>query len=139
KTFSIEGKFSLRMTKLSSPVKLIIFRLINLVIGRFSPNLIRFLIQKLLITGKWRQPYRFRRVIQFHENDIRIEDTFLDPMPIKRVSRGVDATSMYVANSNVYQESVIRLPWQHGDDAIVRAVRSGGARWERVIEIHEAS
>ena len=35
-------------------------------------------------------------------------------MPLKRLSIGSDATSIYVANSLVFQESRLS-PWQHAD------------------------
>ena len=42
RTFSVEGVFSYRQRKLSSPLKIIIFRIVNLTVSRFFPNLIRY-------------------------------------------------------------------------------------------------
>ena len=52
---------------------------------------------------------------------------------MRRVSAGSDATSIYVANSNVYQESVVRVPWRHASPELAAAIRQGGARWERTL------
>lgn len=138
KRFTVEGVFSKRQRKLSSPVKIIIFRLINLTVGRVAPNLIRSLIQKLLITGKNRTSYRFSRTISLTDEAVLIEDKVLDAVPFKRLSAGSDATSIYVANSNVYQESVIRIPWTHLAQEKIADVRKSGLTWTRELFAKEA-
>lgn len=129
--FECKGLFSRRQKKLSSPVRLIVFRILNLTISRFWPNLVRSLIQRLLITGKNRTDYRFERTIEFRSDSIKITDAFPNPIPVKRLSAGSDATSIYVANSNVFQESVVRVPWAHATEDIVTLTREGEAIWER--------
>lgn len=131
--FSVDGVFSVRRRKLSSPFKVIIFRIVNLTLGRFFPNLLRSGVQKLLITGKARTAFRFRRTLEFTPAGVRVVDEFPDAIPVRRLSAGSDATSIYVANSNVYQESVVRVPWAHASEDVVQAVRAGGARWERTL------
>lgn len=131
--FSVEGALSIRQRKLSSPFKVIIFRIVNLTVSRYFPNLIRALIQKMLITGKNRTSLRFRRTIRFDPEEIKIVDELPTPAPLRRLSAGSDATSIYVANSNVYQESVVRIPWAHAPEEVVRQARQGGMRWERTI------
>ena len=108
--------------------------MINLTVTRLFPNLIRSTIQKLLITGKNRTPYRFRRTIRFEPDSVRITDELPDATPLTRLSAGSDATSIYVANSNVYQESVLRVPWSHAGEEVVAQARRGGAKWERTIK-----
>lgn len=128
---AVSGLFSYRRTKLSSPFKLVVFRMLLLTIGRFAPNLTRSLIQKLLITGKPRSNYRFNRVIRFLEDGVEIEDQIKGPVPLKRLSVGSDATSIYVANSNVYQESVLVCPWVHAAEEILGKARQEGITWHR--------
>ena len=48
---------------------------------------------------------------------------------------GSDATSIYVANSNVYQESVLRIPWQHADDERISRIQTSGGAWQRDIAV----
>ena len=84
----------------------------------------------MAITGKSRTGYRFRRTIRFESGAVRIEDEFPNAIPLKRLSAGSDATSIYVANSNVYQESVMRVPWRHASEETLRAIRAQGGRWE---------
>jgi hypothetical protein len=132
-TFSVEGSLAYRQSKLSSPMRMIIFRAVNMTAGRFFPNLLRLLVQKLLITGKRRSKYGFKRTISFQEDCITITDELPAAVPIRRMSAGSDATSIYVANSNVYQESVIRIPWQHAGPELVEEVRREGGSWTREI------
>jgi hypothetical protein len=130
-TFTVEGVFSYRRSKLSSPKKIIVFRIINMTVGRFFPNLLRLLVQKLLITGKPRTTYRFKRTVRFEEERVAIADEIPQAIPLKRLSAASDATSIYVANSNVYHESTVRVPWQHADETMVSKVRTGAATWKR--------
>jgi len=132
--FVVEGVFSRRRSKLNSPVRMILFRLVNITVGRFFPNLLRAAVQKLLITGKKRLPWRFRRTLRFDPDAVRIADEIPGPIPLRRLSAGSDATSIYVANSNVYQESVLRVPWTHAPAEIVEQARSHAALWEREIK-----
>jgi len=129
--FKVDGTFAYRRVKLSSPFKLIVFRVLLLTVGRFAPNLTRSLIQKLLITCKPRTSYRFKRAIIFGDKNVEIVDEIRDPVPLKRLSVASDATSIYVANSNVYQESVLRCPWEHAPEEQLAEARAGRMRWQR--------
>lgn len=110
---SVSGRMSLRKQHLSSPVKQILFRGVNLTVGRTHADLVRRTLQKVLIVGKPRTEIRFQREIVFEPTRIVIRDT-LDlgntSDRFKRLAAGSDATSIYVANSNTFQESVL-LPW----------------------------
>lgn len=132
--FAVSGVLSIRQRKLSSPLKVILFRAINLTVGRFHPNLLRSLIQKMLITGKNRTSYPFTRTLEFNNNSLTIRDEFPEAVPFRRLSAGSDATSIYVANSNVYQESVVRIPWAHAPEDVLHQIRNGAAKWERQVE-----
>ncbi|GKT10262.1 hypothetical protein DSTSK_35670 [Desulforhabdus sp. TSK] len=133
-SFEVEGVFSVSSRKLASPLKLILFRGVNLTFGRFFPDMLRFLLQKALITGKKRTPYRFKRRIEFLDAAVRVTDILPQALPVRRMAAGCDATSIYVAASNVYQESVLRCPWIHASDELVKEARTGGTRWQRLME-----
>lgn len=133
-SFNVEGVFSYRRSKLSSPFKMVIFRILLMTIGCFAPNLTRSLIQKLLITGKPRTPYKYRRKIYFHNEHVELTDEIEGPVPIKRLSVGSDATSIYVANSNVYQESVLVCPWHHASEELLEKIREDKGTWTRRIQ-----
>lgn len=130
--FSVEGVLSYRRAKLSSPFKVVLFRVFLMTFGRFIPNVTRSIIQKLLITYKTRTSYRFKRSFKFTDTGIKVVDELPDAVPFKRVSIGTDATSIYVANSNVFQESVLRVPWKNPPESFLADARKGGAKWERV-------
>ncbi len=124
----VEGHMARRRVMLPTPFKQIIFRLLNLAIGRFAPNLLRALLQKKLILGKPRTGWRFAREIRFADDAIEIEDTLWRPAgepALESVHAASDATSIYVANSNVYQESVL-LPWRDLGADFMRAVNRDG-------------
>jgi hypothetical protein len=131
--FSVQGVLSYRRAKLSSPFKVILFRCFLITFGRFIPNVTRSIIQKLLITYKTRTSFRFKRSFKFMDTNMKITDELPDAVPFKRVSVGSDATSIYVANSNVFQESVLRVPWKEADRSFLNASRSGGAKWSRIV------
>jgi hypothetical protein len=113
-TFKVTGDLCRRRAHLPTPWKLVVFRLFNLICGRFGANLTRRLLQRILITGKSKTGYRFRRTVRFEGTKVFVEDRIDANLKLKRLSCGSDATSIYVANSNVYQESVL-CSWQHAD------------------------
>ncbi|MDX1972976.1 MAG: hypothetical protein SFY68_10640, partial [Candidatus Sumerlaeia bacterium] len=112
---TIKGKFQKRSAPLPTPFKQIIFRVLLLTIGRFDANLVRSMLQKILITGKNVQPMRFTRTLEFGDDQISVIDEVKMLKEEKRtftdLAAGSDATSIYVANSNVYQDSVL-TPWK---------------------------
>ncbi|MBX7246904.1 MAG: hypothetical protein K1X53_15515 [Candidatus Sumerlaeaceae bacterium] len=112
--FSAAGRMCRRKSKLATPFTQIIFRLINLTLGRFAPNLLRSLLQKVLITGKKRTNYEFARDFEFLDDFVIIRSRMKKPPGSRKLESlhiASDATSIYVANSNVYQHSVL-LPWR---------------------------
>jgi hypothetical protein len=109
----VGGVMARRRQQFSSPVKQAAFRAMNLTIGRVSGNLVRKTVQRVLITGKPRTEVRYVRSFVFGPDEIVIQDVLelgKGAVTLERLAIGSDATSMYVANSNVFQESVL-LPW----------------------------
>lgn len=109
--FQVKGVLAVRSGKLATPLKQILFRLLNMSLGRFFPNLLRALLQKLLITGKKRTNLVFLRRLELVDGGLRVVDHVESSEEFRRLSVGSDATSIYVAASNVYQESTISCPW----------------------------
>ncbi|RMH26199.1 MAG: hypothetical protein D6691_08285 [Candidatus Hydrogenedentota bacterium] len=112
--FRAAGRLCRRRAKLPTPFTQILFRIVNLTLGRFAPNLLRALLQKILITGKPRTDYTFERSFEFAPDRIRIRNVVRRPAGaagFTSIHVASDATSIYVANSNVYQRSVL-LPWR---------------------------
>ena len=115
------GPLAKRRYPLPSPVKQMLFRGMNLSVGRFSANGVRAILQKVLITGKPRTGARFARELRFDDDQITIRDTVdlrdEPELELEQLAAGSDATSIYVANSNTFQESVL-LPWAVLDEHV---------------------
>lgn len=123
----VRGVFQQRKYQLPTPLKQVIFRLLMLTVGRFNANLVRSMLQKILITGKAPLPIKFRRIIEVKDDFVQITDEVRKPSSIrfKRLSAGTDATSIYVANSNTFQESVL-VPWTHFSDREIEELNRTG-------------
>ena len=108
----VRGVFQERKYQLPTPLKMMVFRFLMLTAGRFNANLVRSMLQKILITQKAPLAIRFRRRIDVRDDYLEITDVVRKPPGVrfKRLSAGTDATSIYVANSNTFQESVL-VPW----------------------------
>lgn len=128
-TFSIKAKLSKRKHKLPTPFTNIIFRMGMITVGRFNANLVRSTLQKILITGKPHTQHEVERVIRFEADRVVVEDRLPRDVVFKRLAIGSDATSIYVANSNVYQESVL-CRWQFADFASL-PIENGVRVWRR--------
>lgn len=113
-TLEVEGDFCIRKPNGMTIFKQLLLRLWLLIVGRFNANLTRSIVQKIAITGKPKTSYRFRRKISIDPKRVDVTDFIPKEMPLKRLSIGSDATSIYVANSLVFQESRLS-PWQHAD------------------------
>ena len=110
---SVRGRMSKRKHQLASPVKQAAFRAMNLTLGRYNPHLVRSTLQKILITGKPRTDVAFSRQIELGDEEITIRDKLdagKSDATFARLAVGSDATSIYVANSTNFQESML-LPW----------------------------
>jgi len=125
----ISGRLHLGRRRLPTPLKQVIFRLLNLGLGRFAPDLLRRLLQRLLITGKEPQPVRFRRRLDWSDPAaVEVVDE-LEAAPevrgrVVRLLLSTDATSIYVATSNLWQDAS-RLCWEERPEA-VHALRDRG-------------
>jgi len=93
---------------------LIGLRLVMASFGRFFPNLIRRLLQRILITGKSTAPYQFKRTFNWDDGDLIIEDELNADRwkNVNSVYLGTDQTSIYVVMSRTFQSGQL-LSWQN--------------------------
>lgn len=127
--FEVEGDFCRRRANAMSVVKQLMLRGWVLTVGRFNANLTRSIVQKVAITGKPKAGHRFRRRVEIEADRVVVTDFVPESMPLKRLSVGSDATSIYVANSLTHQESRL-CPWQDAELGSLPA--EGGMRvWRR--------
>jgi len=126
---AVSGRMYLGRRRLPTPAKQVIFRLLNLGLGRVAPDLLRRLLQRLLITGKEPQPVRFHRRLDWSDAaTLEVADLLEAAGPLgSRITRlflSTDATSIYVATSNLWQDAG-RQPWKEYPDAVAELVSAG--------------
>jgi hypothetical protein len=111
-TILIQGGLGWAKQKQMTPINLIILRVVMLIFGRFFPNLIRKLLQKMLITGKKKAPFQFARSLQWENHQWIVRDEILSKSWDKVISAGIgcDQTSIYVVMSRTFQMGQLQ-PW----------------------------
>lgn len=65
-SLSISGNMAWAKSTLLTPVKSVILRCMMITIGRFFPDLVRRLLQKMLVTGRREAPFRFHRSLRWN-------------------------------------------------------------------------
>ncbi|MEO0407799.1 MAG: hypothetical protein AAF289_10650, partial [Cyanobacteria bacterium P01_A01_bin.135] len=95
-----------------TPLKLMVLRAVTLSLGRFFPNLVRRILQKVLITGKTAAPFEFERRFAWRQGKWEITDRVTTDRWEPVVSAGIapDQTSIYVVMSRTYQPGQLQ-PW----------------------------
>lgn len=109
---SIRGQLGWAKQKQMTPINLLILRVVMLSVGRFYPNLIRKLLQKVLIVGKSSAPYNFHRQLRFLDGKWHISDQLQasDWKNVASAGIGCDQTSIYVVMSRTFQQGQMQ-PW----------------------------
>lgn len=133
---SVEGVFGYLPRWRPSPWRLLAFRLVSLLIGRFAPNLMRRALQRLLIVGKRRAPLGFRRTVRFGA-EVTVVDEVWSPEGRRRprlrsLWAGTDHTAIYVAMSQVFHESCLE-PWTDLSADLPVLAATGRLRVERTV------
>lgn len=101
----IRGNLGWAKQKQMTPLNLMILRIVMLSIGRFYPNLIRKLLQKMLIVGKKDAPFQFVRRLFWQDGCWHIHDELRasDWSTVTSAGIGCDQTSIYVVMSRTFQ------------------------------------
>ncbi|NEQ81332.1 MAG: hypothetical protein F6K26_14095 [Moorea sp. SIO2I5] len=115
----IEGNLGWAKQKQMTPMNLLILRGVMLTVGRFFPNLIRKLLQKLLITGKKNAPFCFRRYFYWQGERWLVIDELQAKSwkSVQSVGIGGDQTSIYVVMSRTFQAGQLQ-PWVDLSDEV---------------------
>ena len=121
----IKGGLGWAKHKQMTPGNLILLRVIALTAGRFFPNLIRRLLQRMLIVGKVIAPLTFCRRLVWREGRWHVSDELRtrDWSAVDSVGIGSSQTSIYVAMSRPFQADQLS-PWIELTQQ-VRALRQG--------------
>jgi hypothetical protein len=110
----LRGQLGWAKQKQMTPLNLMILRLVMLSVGRFFPNLIRKLLQKMLITGKTQAPFAFERRFRWRSGHWHLRDELRAQESWQNVvsaGLGGDQTSIYVVMSRTYQRGQLQ-PWK---------------------------
>ena len=121
---SISGSLGWAKQTQMTPSKLMVLRLVTLSVGRFFPNLVRRILQKVLITGKTAAPFQFERRFEW-QGQWRITDRVTSDAWQNVVAAGIapDQTSIYVVMSRTYQAGQLQ-PWLNLTEQ-VRSLKPG--------------
>ncbi len=108
----VRGRFGWARQTLMSTFKLLVLRTVMLTFGRLFPDLIRRLLQRLLITGRATAPFRFSRRLEWNGSawTVRDEVGAEDWQSVEAAGIGGDQTSIYVVMSRTFQASQLQ-PW----------------------------
>jgi len=88
-----------------------LLRLVMMTVGRFFPNLIRKLLQSMLITGKEPAPFEFTRTFRWENGWIVIDEIRAESWGnVESAGIGCDQTSIYVVMSRTFQAGQLQ-PW----------------------------
>ncbi len=109
---TISGKLGWAKTKQMTTFNLMVLRLIMFCGGRFFPNLVRKLLQGILITGKKSAPFSFERKITWGDAQLRVIDTLKAKTweHVEAAGIGAAQTSIYVVMSRTFQAGQMQ-PW----------------------------
>jgi len=118
-TITLRGNLGWAKQKQMTPLNLLILRVVMLTVGRFFPNLIRTLLQKMLIVGKTAAPFRFVRRLHWFNGEWIVSDTLQadDWNNVITAGIGADQTSIYVVMSRTFQAGQLQ-PWLDLSDKV---------------------
>jgi hypothetical protein len=132
----VEGRFGYVSSLLPTPWRQVAFRLFTLTVGRVASTLVRRLLQRLLIVGKRRAPLAFRRTIHFTWPMRLVDEVWWADRArgrrLETLFAGTDHTAIYVATSQVFQESALQ-PWHDYGPHLEALAREGRLRVERLL------
>ncbi|MGF1591044.1 MAG: hypothetical protein ACFCU7_17720 [Pleurocapsa sp.] len=114
---AIAGNLGWAKQKQMNPQNLIILRVVMLSLGRYFPNLIRRILQKILITGKQKTPFRFSRRLSWQNGHWQIDDRLTAESwdNVVAADIGCDRTSIYVVMSRTFQPGQLQPAWDLSD------------------------
>ena len=130
----VEGPMQLAKSALLSPGKSILLRAFMLSFGRFFPDLVRRLLQALLVTGAKAAPFRFRRRIEWlSDGALEVTDEIAPAgagwAEVEEAGRGGFQVSMTTVMARVWEPAQLQ-PWEDLT-ASVRKLEPG-ATWRAV-------
>lgn len=129
---AVGGKLGWAKQTQMTPLKLLILRVGMLSFGRFFPNLVRRVLQRLLIVGKQETEFRFLRRLSWTGSQWFVADDLRAPDwgAVEHVGIGPDQTSIYVVMSRTFQHGQLQ-PWIDLTDRVRGLSRREALHFER--------
>lgn len=121
----VGGSLGWAKQKMMNPFNLVVLRFLMLSVGKYFPDLIRKLLQKVLITGKTQAPFKFQRTIRWDQGELVVSDTVHAESWARVLSAGIgnSQTSIYVVMSRTFQAGQMD---RHIDlSSLVKTLRQG--------------
>jgi hypothetical protein len=130
----IEGSLGWAKQKQMTPTSLLALRFATLSLGRLFPNLIRSLLQKILITAKRNAPFTFSRRIQWKNGTWKVVDELSARSweNVRAVGIGCDQTSIYVVMSRTFQTGQLQA-WHDLTEKIRKLAPGQSLKLERTL------
>jgi hypothetical protein len=109
---TISGQLGWAKTKGMTTFNLVVLRALMFTVGRFNPDLIRKLLQRVLITGKAPAPLHFQRTLSWQAGQLVVRDALTAESweKVRAVGIGASQTSIYVVMSRTWQAGQLQ-PW----------------------------
>ena len=110
---AVSGTMALAKSALLTPAKSIVLRAVMLTLGRFFPDLVRRLLQRLLVTGRTDAPFAFRRELAWDGAALALRDTVTPQHgwnSVRRAGIGGFQTSLTTVMARVWQADQVQ-PW----------------------------
>ncbi len=107
---TISGSLGWAKQGLMTTIKLLILRSGMITVGGLAPDLVRKVLQRMLIVGKQDSPYSFKRTLRFEGGAWLVIDELNCPdwSKVEQVALGPDQTSIYIAMSRTYQRGQLQ-------------------------------
>ena len=124
-TITVEGPMAFAKSTRLTPFKNVVLRTFMLVFGRFFPDLVRRLLQRLLVTGRKDAPFRFRRSLEPNAQGWTVRDEVRaegDWSSVGAAGIGGFQTSVTTVMARVFRSEQLQ-PWLKLDDEVRRLKR----------------
>ncbi|MFN3945060.1 MAG: hypothetical protein ACK4K7_09040 [Allosphingosinicella sp.] len=128
----MDGQMAWAKSARLTPLKSVVLRLLMLTLGRFFPDLVRRLLQRLLVTGRDDAPFRFRRILDWRDGGWTVRDEILPERgwdDVDQAGIGGFQSSLTTVMARVWEPAHAQ-PWTDLTDR----VRTLGAREPLIVE-----
>jgi hypothetical protein len=118
----VEGRFAWAKNARLTPIKNVALRLLMLSLGRFCPNLVRRVLQRILVTGRAEAPFGHRRVFRWIERGWCVHDEIIADrgwLQVRSVGIGGFQSSTTTVMARVFSLEQLQ-PWVVLDDRLTR-------------------